>query len=333
MHSKIDELIIEYEIIEYSNKVLAKHVSYIETVRAWCDRIGQIKLAYSVIKNNIDEGREFYEMLRDLKKANSLLDSQKAKFLSLLKANVGNFRIFMSSQAEMFMKACSHYLDELTLNDVRAMLEDDQYSFKGSYISEPDKYIEKVQNAINTYKGTLENVKLRKLWKELTGTETPFNWSVTYSMPIMAMVPDLDSEIARKAFSTINTGKNDSNAIASAKDYISKMTYVDKLTSKEARDKAFVDAFLKDYDVLFESVDSVKDYLKAHITEHPYYWLENKTVTSKIRDLARAKYMETGYSKAKKAIDDMPAEKVKDYLKQLIEDNVLVGVEIMKSNM
>ena len=43
--------------------------------------------------------------------------------------------------------------------------------------------------------------------------------------------------------------------------------------------------------------------------------------------------METGYSKAKKAIDDMPAEKVKDYLKQLIEDNVLVGVEIMKSNM
>lgn len=29
----------------------------------------------------------------------------------------------------------------------------------------------------------------------------------------------------------------------------------------------------------------------------------------------------------------MPAEKVKDYLKQLIEDNVLVGVEIMKSNM
>ncbi len=333
VHSKIDELIIEYEIIEYSNKVLAKHVSYIETVRAWCDRIGQIKLAYSVIKNNIDEGREFYEMLRDLKKANSLLDSQKAKFLSLLKANVGNFRIFMSSQAEMFMKACSHYLDELTLNDVRAMLEDDQYSFKGSYISEPDKYIEKVQNAVNAYKGTLENVKLRKLWKELTGTETPFNWSVTYAMPIMAMVPDLDSEIARKAFSTINTGKNDSNAIASAKDYISKMTYVDKLTSKEARDKAFVDAFLKDYDVLFESVDSVKDYLKAHITEHPYYWLENKTVTSKIRDLARAKYMETGYSKAKKAIDDMPAEKVKDYLKQLIEDNVLVGVEIMKSNM
>lgn len=332
VHSKIDELTVEYEIIEYSNKVLAKHVSYVETMRAWCDKIGQIRLAYSVIKNNIEEGKEFYEMLRDLKKANSLLDSQKAKFLNLLKDNVDHFKTFMSTQAEMFMKSCAHYLDELTLDDVRAMIEDDQYSFKGSYVSEPDKYIEKVQNAVNTYKGTLENVKLRKLWKELTGTDRPFDWSNVYSMPVMAMVPDSDSEIARKAFSTINTGKNDPNAIASAMDYISKMSYVDKLTSKDARDKAFIDAFLKDYEALFDNVDSVKDYLKAHITDQPYYWLENKSVTAKIRELANAKYMETGYSKAKKVIDDMPAEKVKEYLKQLIEDNVLVGVEIMKSN-
>ena len=33
-----------------------------------------------------------------LKKANSLLDSQKKKFLDLLAANVDNFRTFMSSQ-------------------------------------------------------------------------------------------------------------------------------------------------------------------------------------------------------------------------------------------
>lgn len=270
VHSKIDELTVEYEIIEYSNKVLAKHVSYVETMRAWCDKIGQIRLAYSVIKNNIEEGKEFYEMLRDLKKANSLLDSQKAKFLNLLKDNVDHFKTFMSTQAEMFMKSCAHYLDELTLDDVRAMIEDDQYSFKGSYVSEPDKYIEKVQNAVNTYKGTLENVKLRKLWKELTGTDRPFDWSNVYSMPVMAMVPDSDSEIARKAFSTINIGKNDPNAIASAMDYISKMSYVDKLTSKDARDKAFIDAFLKDYEALFDNVDSVKDYLKAHITDQPY---------------------------------------------------------------
>ena len=114
-------------------------------------------MAYSVIKNNIDEGKEFYEMLRDLKKANSLLDSQKKKFLELLVANVDNFRTFMSSQAEMFEKSCSHYLDGLSLDDVNAMIEDDQYGFKGSYVSEPDKYYEKVQKAVLTYKSSLEH--------------------------------------------------------------------------------------------------------------------------------------------------------------------------------
>ena len=127
-----------------------------------------------------------------------------------------------------------------------------------------------------------------------------------------------------------NSGKNDAEAIASAKDYISKMAYVNKLNSKEERDKAFIDTFLKEYAVLFDDVDIVKEYLKTHVFDQPNFWLESKAVTSKLTEYANAKYMEVGYTKAKKVIDDMPAEKVKEYLKQLIADNVVVGVEIMK---
>lgn len=330
VHSKIDEVITEYEIIEYSNKVLAKNTAYIDTIRAWCDKIGQIRLAYSVIKNDIEGSKEFYEVLRDLKKANSLLDSQKKKFLELLKENVDAFRTFMASQAEIFEKACAHYVDGLSIDDLRNMLEDDQYNFKGSYVSEPDKYYEKVQNAVKTYKGTLEHVKLRNLWKELTGTDRPFDWSTTYKMPIMAMVPDQEVSTARKVFSTINSGKNDSDAIETAMDYISKLSYVDNLNSKDARDRAFVEVFLKDYEVLFDDVDSVKDYLCSHVSDQPHFWLESKDVAIKIKNLANANYMKSGYGKAKQIIDDMPAEQVKEYLKQLIEDNIVVGVEIMK---
>lgn len=332
VHSKIDELITEYEIIEQSNKVLAKNTTYIDTIHAWCDKVSQIRLAYSVIKNDIAEGKEFYEMLRDLKKANSLLDSQKKKFLELLITNVENFRAFMSTQAEVFEKSCSHYLDSLTLEDVKAMLEDDQFNFKGSYVSEPDKYYEKVQKAVSVYKSSLEHVKLRNLWKELTGTERPIDWSSKYSMPIMVMVPDEESSIARKAFSTINSGKNDSGSIAGAMDYISKLSYIDKLNSAESRDKAFAEAFLKDYAVLFESVDKVKEYLTTHVSEQPNHWLESKEVATQIKKMATASYMESGYGKAKKIIDDMPADRVKEYLKQMIEDNIAVGMEIIKGN-
>nr|WP_031492453.1 hypothetical protein [Succinivibrio dextrinosolvens] len=334
VNSKIDEQITEYEIIEYSNQVLAKNTTYFDTIRAWCNKIGQIRLAYSVIKNNIDVGQEFYEMLCELKKSNILLDSQKKKFLNLLISNVDNFRSFMSSQAEIFEKSCAPYLDGLTLEDVSVMIDDDQYNFKGSYISEPDKYIEKVQKSVNTYKGSLAHVKLRKQWKDLTGTDSPSDWSTKYLMPILAMVPDQEEAIAREAFSIINSTNNRVGAsvnISYAMDYISKMSYVNCLNSPVERDCAFRNALLKEYSVLFNSVDTVKDYLKSQVSDDPYFWLGNKDVASKINQLAKERYLDSGYGEAKKIIDDMPADKVKEYLKQLIKDNIVVGVEIIKA--
>jgi hypothetical protein len=81
---------------------------------------------------------------------------------------------------------------------------------------------------------------------------------------------------------------------------------------------------------LFEDVDKVRQYLKGHVSDAPYYWLESKEVSAKIKSMAKAKYTDSGYSKAKKIIDDMPAEQVKAYLKTMIEDNIAVGVEIIK---
>lgn len=38
--------------------------------------------------------------------------------------------------------------------------------------------------------------------------------------------------------------------------------------------------------------------------------------------MANAKYNESGYGKAKKVIDEMPAEQVKEYLKKMIENEI-----------
>lgn len=327
---KIDELITEYEIIETSNKVLTKNVTYQETIRAWCDKITQIRLAYSVIKNELGDSKAFYEMLYNLKKANSLLDSQKKQFLELLKANIDGFKHFMTSQSDLFTKACGFYLDELTPDDVKIILEDDKYGFKGTYTVEPNVYTAKVQDAVKSYISTLGHIKLRKKWFELTATESPVDWSNKYNMPIIIMVPDDETATARKVFATINGKSTDDVAITQADEYITKLSYLQELNSEVARNKAFADTFLGEYTVLFDDVDKVKAYLQGHVSDAPYYWFESKEVGAKIKAMAKAKYTDTGYGKAKKIIDDMPADKVKEYLKQLIEDNVVVGVEIMK---
>ena len=108
--------------------------------------------------------------------------------------------------------------------------------------------------------------------------------------------------------------------------------YVDRLNSKEERDKAFCEQFLQEYMVLFDDIDAVKKYLKDHVTDTPYHWMGNKEVVARIKAMAKAKYVQFGYSKAKSIIDEMPADRVKEYLKKLIEDNISVGIEIMKGH-
>ena len=114
--------------------------------------------------------------------------------------------------------------------------------------------------------------------------------------------------------------------------YCVSITETRSRNSKEARDQTFREVFLKEYSVLFDSVDAVKDYLKDHASDAPYHWMGSKEVTDRINKLANANYMKSGYGKVKKVIDEMPADQVKEYLKKLIEDNIVVGVEIMKGH-
>ena len=330
VNAKIDELICEYEIVEISNRILTKNTTFADTIRAWVDKLSQICIAYSVIKNELGDAKPFYEMLCTLYKQRNLLDSQKKPFLALLQENANTFKQFMSAQSALFMKACSYYLDDLSEEDAKVILDDDTYGFGSSYLLEPDKYTSKVQKAVAAYKSAQKYTQLKKHWLDLTGTDSPYAWSSKYGMPILAMVPDAEMSIARKVFGFINSKTKDEESIATAEDYLSKMTYADKLSSKAERDKAFRDVFLGDYTILFDNVDDVIDYLKSHVAESPYHWMGSKEVSAKIKGMANANYVKSGYSEAKQVIDNMPVDQLKDYLKKLIEDNIAVGVEIIK---
>lgn len=330
VNAKIDELITEYEIIDESNKILSKNTNYQETMRSWLSKLDQIRVAYLVIKNDLGEAKPFYEMLYNFKKAGSLLESQRSNFLSLLRISSGHFKDFLLTQHELCAIACKSYLEDISLEELKSILEDDRYGFKASYGLNDNVYLEKLQKAIKAYKNALGYTKLKKHWETLTNTTSPREWSERYGMPILAMVPSDEVTTARKVFETINNKNVDETAITDAEIYIGKMSYLPELNCKASRDKAFIDCFIKEYAVLFDDIDKVKEYLRSKVVEHPYYWLGSLDVERKIKSMAKAKYDTTGYNKAKTIIDDMPADQLKVYLKQLIQDNIVVGVEIMK---
>ena len=52
----------------------------------------------------------------------------------------------------------------------------------------------------------------------------------------------------------------------------------------------------------------------------------------KLEQFAQFKYNQTGCDKALAKIDEMDVADVKQYLKELIRDNMTVGMEIIKNN-
>jgi hypothetical protein len=84
------------------------------------------------------------------------------------------------------------------------------------------------------------------------------------------------------------------------------------------------------YAVMLTDVDEVKQYLIDNLDESPYDWYEFRLVNKKIRQMAEAEYNQDGVNLALEKINKMDVDDVKRYLKELIKDNMVVGLEIIK---
>jgi hypothetical protein len=326
---KIREVILEYSIIAESNKVISKSISYDATIREWCDKCGYIRIAYTAAKNYLDELGPFLNLLYGMKKAGTLLDSQKKTFLELLRANAETFRNFYNNQIDLFKRVCGYYLDKLSdeeIKDVFSMIP------SGSFTYEKADYLNTVESKVKSYMEGQKSSKLKKLWKEKTGTESPREWSKKHKMPILCLIPDAEVAKAKAAFSAVNRTKADEASIDKAIEYFASAKFFDMLSDDEALDKAFRDSIIKSYAVMLTDIQGVKDYLDSHIGAEPYDWFGLPEIEKKLHQMAEAKYNQGGCERALAKIDEMDIADVKKYLKDLIKDNMIVGMEIIKGN-
>lgn len=81
---------------------------------------------------------------------------------------------------------------------------------------------------------------------------------------------------------------------------------------------------------MLEDLDEVRSHLENVMVEDVYDWFGLPEVDKKMREMAEYKYNQSGCNKALEKIDDMDVADVKQYLKKLIRDNMIVGMEIIK---
>lgn len=326
-NQKIDELIVEYKIVVESNKILPKNTSFKPTIREWCDRCGFIRISYLYAKNYWDDLSDLMEMLYNIRKSGDLLDSQRERFLELITLNGGAFNDFYNNQTELFKKACSFVLTKFNDDEVRDIFK----LISGDlFTAEKSTYQSAVENAVNKYVTEQGTEKLKKLWKDKTGTDTPRTWSRLHRTPILCMVDDEIIQTARAAFGTLNRKQPDSASVDKAIEFIENATFFDKLSDMSAIDNAFRASIVKSYSVILDDLDEVRSHLQNVITEDVYDWFGLPIVDKKLHEMAEYKYNQSGCDKALEKIEDMDVSEVKQYLKKLIRDNMIVGMEIIK---
>jgi hypothetical protein len=144
------------------------------------------------------------------------------------------------------------------------------------------------------------------------------------------MIPEVDWSECKKVFGIIGSKNPDTNSIETAQIFLDKFKLWDDLNDEDKRNKAFVKYIIADKSAMLKDIDKVKEELASHITGAPYDWYSNPQVKSYLDKVAQARYNSGGYNEAFAKIDSMPADKVKQYLKELIKNNMTVGIEIIK---
>lgn len=327
VNNKIDEVIVEYKIVQESNNIISKTNNFRDTIVEWCERVRYIKLSFELIKHSVDDIRPFLEILLALKKSGQLLDSQKPKFLELLIAHKNAFKEFYYNQMFYFSKTCEFYIDGFTQDEIKEVFNTIPTDM---FIKEKSEYVNIVENRVNDFKNNQGKTKLKKMWKDKTGTVSPLEWSNKYKTPILCMISQYELINAKQAFSTINKNNSGSCEIDKALQYLEKATFYENLNNADLRDKAFMEKIVKNFSVMLNDPNDIREYLTERMSSDVYYWFENLEVENVLRKYAEAEYDKHGSIEALQVIENMDEVKLKGYLRRLIKDNMIVGMEIIK---
>lgn len=330
-NEKIEEVTLEYKIIDESNKILPKTISFNDTIKEWCERCDNIKISYSFGKVHWNELSDFMEQLYRVKQSASLPSSKKQHFLNALISSGQAFNNFYLNQFDFFKTACNYLLDQNDFVDDQVLAIFNSIP-NGQFLKDKADYQKMVSEAIEKYFAESKEQQLRDMWLEKTGTESPEEWSIKNKMPVLCMVPDKDLPKAKIAFATLNKKHADSAAIDKAIEYLNTVDYFDSLNDKDKRDEAFRTKILKEYAVILKDIDQIKNDLMKSSGVAPYDWFGLPLIDKKLEQKAKIKYIESDCNLALKKIESMDVEDVKKYLKELIKDNMTVGIEIIKDN-
>ena len=326
---EIRKLLTEYGIVRESNIILSTSANSLQTCfKAWRERLKFVHVSCEAATTKYPLLANLFDILYKIATGSEILPEWLKTFRLELLSNGQECRNFLGDEKKIFSEVYAPYLEGLSedeIGDIKGKLPVEMFTSTAS-----DCNIKVKECAEQFRKGQLKT-KLFTTWQNRTDTKNPYDWSVRYKMPILAMVSDTDFDKAKKCFETLNRNNQSEAEIETALDYIEKATFFDDLNDSDKRNSSFKKKVIGDeYSVMLSDIQKIQNDLDR-LSIDAYDWLDNPSVKSRIKGLAEAEYKAGGSDKALKAIEVMDDANLKVYLKQLVKENMTVGIEIIRN--
>lgn len=331
---QIDAVYLDYQLINAINKVIAQRVRTIEDAAVSISkRISAIKMPFDFFKASVPDINKLIQNLIEVYSTNDFKEINKNELLNQINAYSEQFVEFFIDQPKVFCTCFRNYLkeDQLSDEDINKIYAGLESKAIGGQL---DSFLTNLRKVCDDYKKAQKYNQLIDLWKSLAeGIETPAKWSEVNQTPILCLFSDC-IDVAREVFDLINIGRamvNDTKIIE-AIDFLSSNNSISKLNDQVYREKMFSQFIMGEYEMLVSDMDEVRKILSIELKARVYDWYLHKSkIDAVIKKYAENKYKAQFMNRVIDKIDELPPEKAKEYLKELIKNEPLVGIKIMKN--
>lgn len=324
---ELRKLLTDYKIVAASNNINTQATSLSECFSGWREAAKSVRIPYSALKSEVTALNAFFGCLHEIVATGELAYDKRSKFLVELENNGSAFTDFLSKKTDVFKSIYSVHLTGFSESEVNTLYSKLSVT---SFSSDKSDFERSVALEAENIRKEQAKYKLHQFWQDKTSSRTPRDWSDKNKTSLLSLVPSALHRDAKRAFAAINRVNPEEAEVMFALEFFKKKaTFLADLGDKAKVDAAFDRDIIGRFIAVLSDAEEVRMHLEAVVTTPPYEWYGDPLVQREVEKFAQSKYSQGGSDQALVRIEEMDADKVKEYLKRLVKDNMNVGIEII----
>ncbi|UUX91403.1 hypothetical protein [Methanoplanus endosymbiosus] len=328
----IMEVVSDYRIFDSSNHFIGTKTSIQDVIREWNNKLNEIRIPFDIILSSEEQLTKPLTMLFNMCKTRSLSSSDKRELSDVLQSYKIELDEFFCSdtQIRIFNENFSDKFANLSIDKIK-----DLYLSlpRGQIYQSKSEYDQRVVAKIEDLRCVQLYQHLESEWYRISGEVDPKVWSNKYELPILYLFDDEPGKARDLCSILLNKGSSDESKIEGATAFLKNCSDFAKIKDMEYIQMVFQKKILGDYEYVIEPEDisALILELKSKVDEDIYSWVDKRTLVDKVvEDYAKKSYLKSGFTKAFSKIDNMSPDEAKKYLKDLIKNDLRVGIAIIR---